>query len=356
MHSASRRVAHHCQCPCEFRCDPSTRTIKCSVQNVALKTRSQLVPAKSVETELLSHPDEDETPNDLATGFALALVRTELPNDATSPLRPMKTKHRRTLWISLGMGAGAVILVLAVNIIHLNVFLIFLIPFFLGGGFLVVFGLQQRKTKMLIEATPTSNVSSVSKGFVEVKGSAQPVAELLKSPFSEAECVYYCYKVKKHAGHSWLQIAYEESPDPFYVQDDTGKILVKPAGAEVHLKTDRKYQSSWTGNLGNQPGFARELSKIGLDPKGFLGITKSLRCEETYILPGDDLYVLGTATPSLTDQLVIGKSPEHDFVLSDQSEKQLVYSLERNYYLCTVGGAALVIGCFLYAVKLLFLG
>ncbi len=62
---------------------------------------------------------------------------------------------------------------------------------------------------------------------------------------------------------------------------------------------------------------------------------KTLRCSESSILPEETVYVLGTAQENRgaaestenSDRLYIGSSRDHDFIISDRSEKELLSRL-----------------------------
>ena len=88
------------------------------------------------------------------------------------------------------------------------------------------------RRKRLIENTPTSKVRSLAMGLVEVFGKAQMFKKLKKSPISKKDCVYYTLEVQEYVksgkqGH-WKTIKFETSNNDFYVQDETGKVLVNP--------------------------------------------------------------------------------------------------------------------------------
>ncbi|MFH1770987.1 MAG: hypothetical protein ABH828_05545 [archaeon] len=94
------------------------------------------------------------------------------------------------------------------------------------------------KQKQMIENIPTSKIRSIAMGLVEIKGIAEPFRKkLLKSPFSEKDCVYYRYTVEEYRSSGknsrWVTIASGQSNDFFNLTDDTGTVLVDPKGAEV---------------------------------------------------------------------------------------------------------------------------
>lgn len=83
----------------------------------------------------------------------------------------------------------------------------------------------------MIDNIPTSKISSLAIGLAEISGAAEYGDSVLKSPKAEADCVFYSYKnTNKRAG-----IEKVCSTSTFYVQDDTGLILVDPKNAELEL-------------------------------------------------------------------------------------------------------------------------
>jgi len=123
--------------------------------------------------------------------------------------------------------------------------LMYLIFGFASGCFMFWQGFAVRNKKKLIENIPTSKTRSVAIGLTEVKGVAEVNQRTLESPFSKEPCVYYCYEVWQRVSSGkrsyWKTIAKGESNDVFYLQDETGKILIDPVGAETHLSVDNKY-------------------------------------------------------------------------------------------------------------------
>jgi len=68
-----------------------------------------------------------------------------------------------------------------------------------------------------------------------VSGRAQSEGVPLRAPFSGLPCVLYSYTVeqRRQSGkeNTWETIAKGTSAEPFYVQDETGRVLVVPFGA-----------------------------------------------------------------------------------------------------------------------------
>src|ERR1039458_4848350 len=99
-------------------------------------------------------------------------------------------------------------------------------------------GLRCYQRKRLLQNTPMSKVDAVALGMAELCGRAAP-HESMTSPIEQLPCVYWRYKVEewRQAGKSssWVTIDSAESHVPFYLEDETGKILVVSEGATIDI-------------------------------------------------------------------------------------------------------------------------
>jgi hypothetical protein len=224
----------------------------------------------------------------------------------------------------------------------------------LGGSVLFVVGLYFQRKKQLIADTPTSMIRSLAMGLVEIYGQVIPIKErLLKSPFTDKDCVYYRYTVEEYrsSGKSshWVTIKKEEQRDLFYLKDETGTVLIDPKGAQIEAQKDFECQSG----LGKDPPeqVFRFLRSRNLSHEGFLGLNKTMRYRETVIVPGDRLYIMGTAgenpfrkdgTADQVDSIMIQKGThEKQYYISDKQEKQIVTQLLLLAY--GLGGCGIVL-------------
>jgi hypothetical protein len=164
----------------------------------------------------------------------------------------------------------------------------------IGGVWLFFTGFRTWRQVRLIADTPTSKVRSLALGRVELRGRAQGKGELC-APLTGASCVYYRYlveqEVRSNRRRSWRTLVSGSSEAwPFYLEDETGRVLVDPRGAQVELAPDlRAVDPPFVGPLA---AFAAEH---GIEGRGFLGMGKRLRFSEWHVAPGDALYLLGVA-------------------------------------------------------------
>ena len=117
----------------------------------------------------------------------------------------------------------------------------------------LAWSLRQRRRHRLLSDLPTSKVRGIFIGLVELKGSAESEAPLT-SFLAGARCVDYCWTVEEHWSRTttetytdskgnrctrtkttsgWTTVAQGGEAQSFYLQDDTGVVLVHPHEARV---------------------------------------------------------------------------------------------------------------------------
>ena len=229
-----------------------------------------------------------------------------------------------------------------------------------GGFGLFVYGWMVYQRKRLIESIPTSTIRSLALGLVEISGQAQPEGSLLSAPFSGLPCVFYSYAVEERVASGknarWETIAKGTSEQPFFVSDTTGRVLVVPLSAELILPDERTSRSNWLGEL--PPATIAGLNRLGISTERWIG-SKTLRCRESFILPEEQVYVLGTAhehqgareSVENSARLYIGSSRDHEFIISDRSEKELLSRLRWQVLAFGVGGLTLAATCLIIIFK-----
>jgi hypothetical protein len=163
-----------------------------------------------------------------------------------------------------------------------------------GAGVVLFFsGFRAWRRLRLIEDTPTSRVRSLPMGRVEVQGRTAGKAEL-EAPLTGTPCVYYRYRieqeVRSNRRRSWRTLAKGDSSAwGFHLEDETGRVLVDPAGAEVDIGHDwRETDPPLSTSL------LQVLGRHGIDPHGLV-FRKRLRFTEWRLAAGDPVYVLGVA-------------------------------------------------------------
>ncbi|MBS3122223.1 hypothetical protein J4434_05060 [Candidatus Woesearchaeota archaeon] len=234
---------------------------------------------------------------------------------------------------------------------------VYLIAGFGGGIFLFIKGFFWLKKKRLIENIPTSKIRSIAMGLVEVYGEVVPWKGVLKSPFSNKECVYYKFSIQEHRRtgkhSSWVTVKTGEAGMRFYLKDNTDKVLVDPTEADVNVSQDYAFSSGF----GKDPPLAiKQFLKVNnMNFESFLGLNKQMKYHEYFIAPKDKLYILGTAddNPFVKDgnsiknaeDIMIQKGKNKEiYMISDKDEKGILRSLTWKAFGGIFGGAVLTIG------------
>ncbi len=114
--------------------------------------------------------------------------------------------------------------------------LLFVALAFLGGLGVIYWGLQTYRFGRIIRDTPPEPVRSVAMGRTEVKGQIIPHRRIYDQPFTDGKCVYGEYKVREYREYpndddkddEWKTIETGSFGTSFYIDDDTGRILVEP--------------------------------------------------------------------------------------------------------------------------------
>ena len=165
---------------------------------------------------------------------------------------------------------------------------------FCAGIGLFFYGFLLLQRRRLILDTPLSKIRSASMGMVEINGLAVG-PYTMTAPITSRPCYYYrtvIWEYKKHGDNNqWVKVAGECMFVPFFVDDNTGRLLVDPRGAELDLHCDFKdeFYGSFFAKGDNAP---ENIS-------GFLlryGVVTSnkLKIEEYCIKPKNSLFILGT--------------------------------------------------------------
>lgn len=172
--------------------------------------------------------------------------------------------------------------------------LIFCALGFCAGIALFLYGFRLLQRRRLILDTPFSKIRSASLGLVEVSGLAVGPFTV-QAPITGRPCYYYRTLVWewKQSGKnkSWVKIAGECMHVPFFVDDNTGRVLIDPRGADLDLHRD--FHDEFNGS------FFSTFNDAPANVSGFLarhGIHTSnrVKVEEYCIKPKNALFILGT--------------------------------------------------------------
>jgi len=233
---------------------------------------------------------------------------------------------------------------------------------FVLGLFVFIKGLLWFKEKRLIEDIPTSTIRSIAMGLVEIYGKAFPSdSTILKGPFAKKDCCHYKATVEKlvSSGKSshWEVIKTEERGDHFYIQDETGKVLVETKEAQLEIPVDFEFQTGFHKSIPQD--IAAYLKANSIPTQDFFHFDYTMKFKEYDIEVEDKLFVLGTAgrnpfkqeteSAEHTEDIMIQKGQDKQlFLISEKSKREEMKNLGRNTILALLGGGALTIGCLFF--------
>jgi hypothetical protein len=173
---------------------------------------------------------------------------------------------------------------------------------FAGGLVLCYRGFRLLQRKRLILNTPNSKIRSASLGLVEVNGLAVG-PYTIPAPITARPCYYYRTRawecVRSGKNQEWRLAADESLHVPFYLDDNTGHVLVDPAGAEMDIHRD------FHEEYGTSVFFGKEMPpnvRAFLVRHGVAG-DRNVRVEERCIKPRNALFILGTLAENTRGEL-----------------------------------------------------
>ncbi|MBI1174667.1 MAG: hypothetical protein GC139_05290 [Sideroxydans sp.] len=87
----------------------------------------------------------------------------------------------------------------------------------------------------LVRDTPTSRIASAAQGYAELIGRGKQFNDPpLLGKLSLLPCLWYRYKIeRKDSKNEWRTEESGESAAPFMLEDDSGRCIVNPDGAEI---------------------------------------------------------------------------------------------------------------------------
>ena len=164
-----------------------------------------------------------------------------------------------------------------------------------GVGITIFFyGFRLLQRRRLVLDTALSKIRSASMGIVEVSGLAVGPYTMI-APITARPCYYYRTLVWewKQSGKNkqWAKIAGECMHVPFFVDDNTGRLLIDPRGADLDLHRDfeQEFCDSFFSTKDPAPDTVRTfLARHGISTNN------KIKVEEYCIKPKNSLFILGT--------------------------------------------------------------
>ena len=196
-------------------------------------------------------------------------------------------------------------------------FLLWCVIGFCAGIGLFFYGFRLLQRRHLILDTPFSKIRSAAMGMVEISGLAVGPYTMV-APITERECFYFrtlVWEWKQHGKNKqWVKVAGECLHVPFFVDDNTGRMLIDPRSADLDLHRDfeQEFCDSFFTTKEPAPSNVRAfLSRHGV-------VTNNkIKVEEFCIKPKNSLFILGTLTDNpgleVSPQPVQDVSPDSTF-------------------------------------------
>jgi hypothetical protein len=162
------------------------------------------------------------------------------------------------------------------------------------GLYLFYRGFRLLQRRRLILDTPFSKIRSAAMGMVEVSGLAMG-PYTMTAPITAKPCYFYrtlAWELKQRGKNKeWVQVAKECNHVPFFLDDNTGRMLVDPREAELDLYCDfqQEFCDSFFSVKEPAPANVRDfLARYGV------ATSNKIRVEEHCIKPKNALFVMGT--------------------------------------------------------------
>ena len=163
-----------------------------------------------------------------------------------------------------------------------------------GGVYLFYRGFRLLQRKRLILDTPASKIRSASMGLIEINGLATG-PYTMPAPITGISC-YYFHTIawqwqQRGRSSEWVKVADESLHLPFFLDDNTGRVLVDPQGAEMDIHRDFHDEFStslFSSGLEIPSNIATFLARHSVSTD------KKIKIDEYCIKPKNALFVLGT--------------------------------------------------------------
>ncbi len=243
------------------------------------------------------------------------------------------------------------------NCLPLVIVVVFLAWFAMRGS------LAASRSRRLIDNLPTSKTQGVFVGLVELKGAVR-CAEPLISHLAEVPCVYYAFEIEEswsrmvtrtesdgkggrrtvtETESGWTTVSSNEELIPFYLEDDTGILLIRPGGSSVGNQRVFEYECSSEDPLYHGKGPVHRVR----DSDGVRRFT------ERALPVGTTVYIVGQARErqDIVAAEIAADANAPEFFISLQSEDEMSGTLGRRaVVLFLVGLATVLFGQWLYYV------
>jgi hypothetical protein len=257
----------------------------------------------------------------------------------------------------------------------------FLLIMFGAGLFAIYWGWKRYRRYQLIRDTPTSKVRSMAVGRTELQGTTGVDGDPMDAPFTDDPCVFAEWSIEEYRYDSqddhyeWETIASGRDSMDFYLEDDTGRVLVRAGEhhADVDISSDHEQTIAVDDHETPPPAvrdfihndradwdltdlFDSPMDVItrGLSSDGSVGGSANDRRYNQTVLPVDHhVYLFGRAEPRPVEETadrqmganedlleMVPDSATGLFLISDRQEDKLTDYYSKMAPLAMVGGLA----------------
>jgi len=163
-----------------------------------------------------------------------------------------------------------------------------------AGIYLFIHGFRLLQRRRLILDTPFSKIRSASMGMVEISGLAVG-PYTMTAPITARPCYFYRTLVweyqQRGKNKEWIKVAGECMHLPFFVDDNSGRVLVNPHGADLDLHCD--FEQEFCDSFFTTKEPAPTNVRTFLANHGIVTRNK-IKVQECCIKPKNSLFILGT--------------------------------------------------------------
>lgn len=158
----------------------------------------------------------------------------------------MGKKYRKNIALNQGRILGVILICLLSGSVLLLKRNLFIYLFLIFPVFNYLLTSKKKRFLKYQSILPTSKIRSVAMGLAEIEGNLQMVAPVV-TPIKNKECIGYRYKIEiifvdNHQNRTYEIIKDEIVCNPFFVEDETGKIEVNPININfVWVPVDEQY-------------------------------------------------------------------------------------------------------------------
>lgn len=209
--------------------------------------------------------------------------------------------------------------------------------FFVIGAIALYAAIDRYRKSALVKNTPTERVQSIALGRTEVVGRCRPAEDSFSAPFTEDDCVYASWSIDEYNSQKggWEPVAEDNSGVAFYIEDDTGQVLVEnPEDATVSVTETRVTEKTVQGASSPEDGIVEFCEKVGVSPTS----QERRRYSQEIVPAGAQTYVFGEAAhldnpdtdESKNDIRITRDTDTGEFILADDVDYDLANRYRKN--------------------------